>query len=187
MKRIMLTAGAAALLVVPGGAGAKPTKTDRANASKECRAERGSSAATREAFRQRYGTNRNKRNAFGKCVSRRSRAEERQRESAKTNASKECKAERQTLGVPAFNEKYGTNENKKNAFGKCVSGKAKAKKAEADARDAARIRARKSAAKDCAAERRDMGRTAFNEKYGTNRNKKNAFGKCVSAKANSRS
>ena len=28
-----------------------------------------------------------------------------------------------------------------------------------------------------------MGRTAFADKYGTNRNKRNAFGKCVSRKA----
>jgi hypothetical protein len=30
---------------------------------------------------------------------------------------------------------------------------------------------------------RDAGPAAFKEKYGTNKNKKNAFGKCVSATA----
>ena len=45
-----------------------------ANASQECRTERGATAATREAFAARYGTNANKRNAFGKCVSAKSRA-----------------------------------------------------------------------------------------------------------------
>ena len=41
----------------------------------------------------------------------------------KTNAAKECDAERDG-GREAFEEKYGTNKNKKNAFGKCVSEKA---------------------------------------------------------------
>ena len=36
------------------------------------------------------------------------------------NAAMACKAERQ-LGVQAFNDRYGTNANKSNAFGKCVS------------------------------------------------------------------
>ena len=30
------------------------------------------------------------------------------------------------MGVQAFREKYGTNHNKRNAFGKCVSAKASA-------------------------------------------------------------
>jgi hypothetical protein len=46
--------------------------------------------------------------------------------------------------------------------------------------------AAKSPAQACRAERTAMGEAAFREKYGTNRNKANAFGKCVSAKAKSR-
>ena len=38
------------------------------------------------------------------------------------NAAKECRAERDA-DPEAFEETYGTNPNKKNAFGKCVSGK----------------------------------------------------------------
>jgi hypothetical protein len=186
MKRALVAAAGAALLVAPATAAAKPTKADRKNAAKECRTERGTSAATREAFKLRYGTNKNKRNAFGKCVSRRSKDQEKERESAAKNAAKECKAERADIGVQAFNDKYGTNKNKKNAYGKCVSGKAKAKQKKADEADLKRIRARKSAAKECAAERKDIGREAFAEKYGTNRNKRNAFGKCVSGKAKSK-
>jgi hypothetical protein len=41
------------------------------------------------------------------------------------NAAKECAAERDEMGTEAFREEYGTNENGKNAFGKCVSGKTK--------------------------------------------------------------
>ena len=41
-------------------------------------------------------------------------------ESTALNAAKACKAER-ALGVQAFKDNYGTNANKANAFGKCVS------------------------------------------------------------------
>ena len=95
-------------------------------------------------------------------------------QSADKNAAKACKAERATMGVQAFNEKYGTNANKKNAFGKCVSGKEK------KAEEAETAEARENAAKKCKAERETMGVAAFKEKYGTNANKANAFGKCVS-------
>jgi hypothetical protein len=44
---------------------------------------------------------------------------------SKVNAAKVCKAERAEIGVDAFREKYGTNKNGKNAFGKCVSSQKK--------------------------------------------------------------
>lgn len=91
------------------------------------------------------------------------------------NAAKSCKAER-ALGVDAFNKKYGTNHNLKNGFGKCVSGKSK-KKTEGDQQGTL------NAAKQCKKERADMGVEAFANRYGTNHNKANAFGKCVSSKA----
>ena len=158
MKRALLAAGAAlALLTAPAGATAKPAKTDRTNAAKECKAERGSTAATREAFRAKYGTNKNGKNAYGKCVSARSKAEEAQRKNAAKNAAKECKAER-AADPAAFGDKYGTNKKGKNAFGKCVSSKAKEHKAKEDAEDAEEAEARKSAANECAAERTTLGR-----------------------------
>jgi MYXO-CTERM domain-containing protein len=43
-----------------------------------------------------------------------------------TNAAKKCKAER-ALDPEAFREQYGTNPNKHNAFGKCVSAHARIK------------------------------------------------------------
>jgi hypothetical protein len=43
---------------------------------------------------------------------------------ATENAAKQCWTERQADPV-AFKEHYGTNPNKSNAFGKCVSGKVK--------------------------------------------------------------
>jgi hypothetical protein len=46
------------------------------------------------------------------------------------NAAKDCKAVRSAMGVEAFNTRYGTTANKRNAFGKCVS-KTASNKAEA--------------------------------------------------------
>ena len=37
------------------------------------------------------------------------------------NPARTCKAERDSIGRAAFKQKYGTNHNKSNAFGKCVS------------------------------------------------------------------
>ena len=45
------------------------------------------------------------------------------------NAAKYCKAVRESKGVEGFQTAYGTNKNKKNAYGKCVSQTAKAKAA----------------------------------------------------------
>ena len=45
------------------------------------------------------------------------------------NAAKYCKAVRDSKGVEGFQTAYGTNKNKKNAFGKCVSQTAKARAA----------------------------------------------------------
>jgi hypothetical protein len=93
-------------------------------------------------------------------------------QSAEKNAAKACKAER-GLGPQAFKDKYGTNPNKANAFGKCVSGKVK------KAEEQEQGEARENAAKKCKAER-EAGLQAFKDKYGTNANDANAFGKCVS-------
>ncbi len=96
------------------------------------------------------------------------------------NAAKKCKAERERLGTQAFMDKYGTNPNKKNAFGKCVSGQAKGSEADDSAEEQ---EAKENAAKKCKAERAQLGLDAFRAKYGTNPNKRNAFGKCVSKHA----
>jgi hypothetical protein len=43
------------------------------------------------------------------------------------NAAQQCKAELKALGKAAFEKKYGSNHNLRNAMGKCVSAKAHAK------------------------------------------------------------
>ena len=104
--------------------------------------------------------------------------------SAGDDAAKACKAERKSLGVEAFNKKYGTNHNLKNAFGKCMSGKSKGKKDDKDEKDEdEKDEDSGAAAKACKAERASIGVDAFAKKYGTNHNLKNAFGKCVSGKS----
>jgi hypothetical protein len=118
------------------------------------------------AFKLLHGTNANKSNAMGKCVSKQTAQNSENRQ----NAAKACAEERDTLGEQAFKDKYGKNGNKANAFGKCVSMKAQAETA---AEQAATI----NAAKACKAERTAMGAAAFKTKYG---GKANAFGKCVS-------
>jgi hypothetical protein len=180
MKRLFAIGGAMALLAFPAGAtAAQPTKADKAEAQKECRAEQGTTDATREAFKAKYGN-------FGKCVSQTAREAKAERQQARTNASRECREERGDTDASreAFRNKYGTNANKRNAFGKCVSQKAKAKRAEQDAADKAEAAEFRNAAEECDAERGDTAQTrqAFEDKYGANGNKKNAFGKCVSQK-----
>jgi colicin import membrane protein len=172
VRRLLIIFSALAVLAVPATAvAAKPTKADKREAQKECRAERDASP---EAFNDTYRN-------FGACVSEKAREAKAERKQAKANAARECRAERDA-DREAFEEKYGTNANNRNAFGKCVSAKAKAKQAEQDAEDAEEAEEIENAAQQCKAERA-ADRKAFEDKYGTNANKRNAFGKCVSQKA----
>ena len=146
------------------------------SAAKQCRTER--SAMGLELFRMTYGTNKTKRNAFGKCVSKRTHATTEVAKEAKENASKECSAE-QTADPAAFTKKYGTGKHGANAHGKCVSQTAKSTTAKAVDDQ---VDADVNAAKACKTERK-ADRAAFTKKYGSNKSKRNAFGKCVSTHA----
>jgi hypothetical protein len=190
--RVIGAAAAVVALAIPAAASAgQPTQTDQKNAAQECRFERGSTPATQLAFRLHWGTTENHRNAFGKCVSATAREEAEERHDAHANAAKECQAEQAMSdedfkavpehGGKTFEQFYGTNENLSNAFGKCVSTKAKANKEEMDEEDHEDAEQIKQAAKTCMTERR-ANLTLFRNTYGTNWNKRNAFGKCVSKK-----
>ena len=170
--------------VAPAAAlAADPSPADFRNASKYCTAFKAASGST--SFATMFGT---KRNAHGKCVSAtaRQRASEdaAQQRSARTNAAQECKAERDDANFAAahggktFEQFYGTH-NGRNAYGKCVSQKAKQSKAEADEEDEAQEDDSTNAAKTCKQAKRDDP-AKFAADYGTRRN---AFGKCVSATA----
>jgi hypothetical protein len=89
------------------------------------------------------------------------------------SAAQACKDQRTQMGKAAFNQLYGTNKTRSNAFGKCVS-KVKAQKP-----TAAEQEQTVEAAQTCRDEQK-ADRKAFADKYGTNHNKRNAFGKCVS-------
>jgi hypothetical protein len=182
MKKITLVAGLALILVLPAVSVATPSpdRADKRAAKTECSMFRGHSGITREAFLTKY-------DSFKACVQARARDEAKEEQNAHSNAARDCREERGTTPEEraAFNELYGKNENDRNAFGKCVSTKAKAKEHAADVKDEEQATEFKNAAKACDDERgdTDASREAFKELYGTNANKSNAFGKCVSKKA----
>jgi len=125
---LLTLAASTALAAPPAGKGKHESSGAAAAAgqstekkSKKCKAERASTGA----------------NAFGKCVSSKDKAKgddqdeaeaanEANESKAEDNAAKKCKAER-AMGIDAFKARHGTNPNKANAFGKCVSKLAKAK------------------------------------------------------------
>jgi hypothetical protein len=164
MKRLLVILSLAAF-AVPAFATDPPGTP---SAQQQCRDQRTSIGA--QAFKDLYGTNHNKSNAFGKCVSKTAKTLDQNAGEAKSS----CKTE-QAADPEAFKDKYGTNKNKSNAYGKCVSALAKASDQEDQDNTI-------NAAKQCKAERK-LDPAAFKDKYGTNKNKRNAFGKCVSAVA----
>jgi len=168
MKRLFTIASMTAVagFVFAGGAFADNADNPNNVVAKQCQAEK--QAVGNKTFKEIYGGD----HAMQTCKGR--NADE--AEEAVANASQECRAERDAIGEEAFNAQYGANKNGKNAFGKCVSGKATAE-AEENAEETA------NAAKTCKAEREAAGDEAFTAQYGTNKNGKNAFGKCVSQHA----
>ena len=125
----------------------KDEQEAKSEAVKSCKAEQAQSdeefaaAHGGKTFAQQYGTNKNGKNAYGKCVSQQKKAEEADAAEDNKNelsAAKQCKAEQKQSdeefsgahGGKTFAQQYGTNKNGKNAFGKCVSSKAKAMNAE---------------------------------------------------------
>jgi hypothetical protein len=156
MKRIAMMAVTLVAFAAPvGTAAAHTSKADKREAKQECRAERGTTDATREAFKAKWG-------GFGHCLHQKAREAKAERKAAHRDAMKACQGE--------------------HPFGKCVSQKAKAERQDQDEDDAAEADDSKNAAQECDSER-SADKQAFAEKYGTNHNKKNAFGKCVSQKS----
>jgi hypothetical protein len=174
MRMILVTLGVA-LLIAPAAAFAEDPIGQEKSPAQFCKQER--TTLGDAVFKQTYGTNLPSRsNAFGKCVSK--KAQEANANNA--NAAKQCRMEQQdpnfaaNHGGKTFDQLYGTGANGKNAFGKCVSSKAN-EAAEDESH------ATLNAARKCKAERANDA-VAFKNTYGTNKNKANAFGKCVSKK-----
>jgi hypothetical protein len=177
MMRVLLI-GLTALLLVPVALADDPGDS---GASAACKALQTTAPAM-------FGAGKTYRN-LGACVS----AKSHQADQNATNAAKTCKTEQADAnfasghGGKSFSDFYGTSANangkgKGNAFGKCVSSKAKTA-------TAAQVSTELNAAKQCKAQRADTsfagnhGGKSFSDFYGTNANKKNAFGKCVSTLA----
>jgi hypothetical protein len=188
MKTFSAVIVLAAILLVPASAVAKPDASDKRAAIAQCKSERGKSKATRRAFKAKY-------HSFSRCIHQNAAEEHAEKKAARKSAAKECKAERADADFPAthdgksFLEFYGTVKHRNNAYGKCVSTKARALKAKEDEADKADVSEFKNAAKQCQAESTDPDFPAahdgksFSDFYGTNVNHRNAFGKCVSGKA----
>jgi hypothetical protein len=148
MRKLVLLL-ALAMMGLAGAAFALADTSSPLNPAQQCRAEQAdANFATGhggKTFAQFYGTNGNQQNAFGKCVSTKAQAQSTNTSTTSTSSSTStstststtttttasstaaalCRAER-TTDPAAFKAKYGTNTNKSNAFGKCVSAKAKA-------------------------------------------------------------
>jgi hypothetical protein len=120
IKRLLVFAVVLGVIVAPSALAADPTPADFKNAAKYCKAVRESKGV--DAFQTQYGTNKNKKNAYGKCVSATAKAKAEKREdAAETNAATaECKKQ-QAADAAKFAQDY------KN-FGQCV----KAQKADDD-------------------------------------------------------
>lgn len=159
-----------------------------------------------KTFDQYYGTGAKGKNAFGRCVSASVQASAAAENQATPNPAQTCRAARTAMGVAAFDQLYGTNANKSNAFGKCVSKTARAQTsnevnaasqcrsdssvtsstapnafgkcvaAKSQAASAQQEQATANAAKACYTELKSTGASAFKAKYKT-------FGRCVSQHA----
>jgi hypothetical protein len=174
MKFTAFVAALAVAAILPVAAFADDASpSDKANGARSCQALKTSLGEA--TFKATYGTNADKSNAMGKCVSKWTQAEHQNRHAA----ASACKAEQADAGFAAahggksFAQFYGSGKNGANAMAKCVAAKRAAE-------SAADKQAVVNAARSCKAERKTMGTAAFAAKYGTNADKSNAFGKCVS-------
>jgi hypothetical protein len=139
MKKILTVVCATGMAAAVAGTAVAdtPTSTETSNAAKYCKALRtssGSPEAFASAVRAVVGAKKvTVKNAYGKCVSNQAKNNAEDSDQAHANAAKDCKAEKAQSdeefaaahGGKTFSQQYGTNKNGKNAFGKCVSSKAK--------------------------------------------------------------
>jgi len=93
MRRVLVVSLLVAAIGAPAAFAADPTPADFKNAAKYCKAVRDSKGF--EAFATQYGTNKNKKNAYGKCVSATANAKAEKREDAQdAKATADCKKQR---------------------------------------------------------------------------------------------
>jgi hypothetical protein len=162
MRKLML--GAVLALVLPAAALAQagtPTPTELATTA--CKTEK--SEMGTKTFKTTY-VSKSAAKAMKACLAKQGVVAEAELK----NAAKECKAERDA--DPVKFAEYGTNENGRNAYGKCVSSKAKAATEE--------ITENRVAAAESCKSMKQTDAAGFTAAFGE---RKNAFGKCVSKTA----
>jgi hypothetical protein len=171
--------------------------------SKLAPVDQGNNATAQAACQSQQGAGTN---AFGKCVSAAVRADVAAEAQATPNPARTCRTARTSMGTDPFANLYGTNANKSNAFGKCVSRTARAQTtnevnaatqcrtdssvtsstepdafgkcvaAKSKSENAQQAQATVNAAKACESELKSTSTSAFDAKYKT-------FGGCVSQHA----
>lgn len=151
MKKLTIALGLVAMLALPGVASAA-SKQEVRDAARQCRADRAAMGV--EQFNAQYGN-------LGRCIRQKVRAARAAERAARRQAKRKCREE----GLRG------------RALARCI----RAEVREELAQVRAEAREERNAARECRAELEAMGEEAFREQYGTNRNKRNAFGKCVSA------
>ncbi|HXL43646.1 MAG TPA: hypothetical protein VN960_06255 [Gaiellaceae bacterium] len=165
MKRLVLTTAFVVAIAMAASSTAAPSPDATKNANSACTALRAKIGPT--VFGQAYAT-------FGRCVSALAQVEQQNL----TSAQSACTAEQSDPtfaaihGGKTFDQFYGSGPKGKNAFGNCVSAKARAS-SRAEGQD------RPNPARTCRAAR-TASPEAFKLLYG---NSANAFGKCVSKAA----
>jgi len=152
----------------------------RQEALDQCKAERDDPAFALghggKTFDQYYGNG--KKNALQACASAKVPALIAAASQRTMNAAQLCRTQRTAIGASDFALLYGAGPRHANAFGRCVSRLERAAQVDED-----------NAAEACKAEQTDPtfavnhGGKTFAEWYGRNADKSDAFGNCVSDKA----
>jgi hypothetical protein len=129
-----------------------------------------------KTFEQYYGGG--AKNALRNCVAAKSEAATAHQSQETVNAAQSCRLQRAAMGARDFGLLYGTGKKRANAFGRCVSRLERASQADDE-----------NASKACRSEQADPtfpvshGGKTFADYYGRNADKSDAFGNCVSTKA----
>src|SRR5438034_8896283 len=167
MRRTLIVTFAVVILAAPAAfANQSAAGLTKANAARDCAALKAKMGGL--AFASAYAT-------FGACVSSFTAVE--QQNSASADQSCRTEMADATFSLShngkTFDQFYGTGKKQSNAFGNCVSLKAKNSSTAAQ-------QAIQNPARTCRAARTAMRAGPFALLYGTNANHSNAFGKCVS-------
>jgi len=122
MKRMLLVCALVGAILVPAALAADPVPADFKNAAKYCQALR--TAKGVDAFRTQWGTNPNKMNAFGKCVSATNKAKAKKADDEKADDDEKSDDAADAKATAACKKQQSDNAAKfaqdyKN-FGQCV-------------------------------------------------------------------